>query len=250
MLLRPRACAQFSGERGLSFGFLEANASHGSPAPWAAPAGADPSASRRSCLSPPAVPAHGVWQGERQVCNWATKEPEAASPLSTGGNGTAQHQGIPTTAPHVPMQHPDSQSLFAEAQDMLSGEKPKDGLDDWRVEILQKNKVTEHKNTSSCWPWCTWELLDFDNNFLVSYCWGVHSRYKYTVRNHFEFFARQQTTTEKQSVTDRKTGKEYLFYLAKVNLTFCTGSAPWKPSACSFPMVLGEQHRVYREKGN
>lgn len=143
-----------------------------------------------------------------------------------------------------------SQPLFAETQDILSGgRQKKDGLDYWTVEMLQKNKFTEHRNSSSCWPWCTWELLDFDNNFLVSYCWGVHTRYKYTVRNHFEFFC-TTTNHNREADTGRKTGKENLFYLAKVNLTFCTWSAPQKPSDCSFPMVPREQHRVYRERSN
>lgn len=159
MLLRPRAWAQFAGETSLSFGFWEGNDSNGSSALQAAPGAAPPPAStshpqqgrhwsvsralirqpgadlsaalpqstRRSCLSPHAAPANGVWQGESEVCNqrtWGCFSSEHRMEMKQHSTRWFPPQLLMSLCSIQ-----TSQSLSAEARDILSrGRQKKDGL--------------------------------------------------------------------------------------------------------------------------
>lgn len=68
------------------------------------------------------------------------------------------------------------------------------------------------------------EPYNFDDNLLVTYCWVVHSRYQ--LKSHSAFSAQQQRGKLSLPITARKAEKEYLFYLAKIEVTICTLSAP------------------------
>lgn len=165
------------------------------------------------CGQSPWPVTNGVWQGKSKECNCATKEPEAVFLASTGWewNRMGTRWCPPsTTAPDTPRCSGTSDSLFAQVM------QKEDGLDYWRVERLQKNKGTEHRNSSSCWPGCTWEVFNFEN-LLVSYSWEVHTRYQRTLKSHFAFFAHQQTAREKLSPATARKAAKRIFILSSQN---------------------------------